>query len=451
MKERAGVLLRILLLDPDPRVPVEGAAAVMGIATSGFGQYLAQLRRSFGDDALVPRANGHVWFAGDREGNDAALIKSIHSEVAHEYPDSAALSPETAGRIMPGLERIERLYAGNPAMGLSGFSIDDVPDQYVQWAIALDDVVSEWMERWSSVQLLLADCRMTLAPDRQTGRRVLADLLKIARNRDPDEEVFPRLLRAAKMSQDIRQHRNAWELVRRFYEQERIDFPDELSELAPRVSSLPNTPWAPHRARPLSEPLESGIKVEDHLHEIARLLGITTDSTLALRGAEVEPAECIARTTRRLYFSGILASKWVMEPGLRSEFDEMLIRLDGERDEPGDVRFMIIDPDGDAYKELLQLRGGRLSKESVPHLRDLASRHPSFEVRVVNSLPAFRIVVIDDDVVSFSPYALEGERYATSKLGWEAPHVLLDPLAPYPLADAFRLYFEERWLSAKVL
>jgi hypothetical protein len=449
VKETAGVLLRILLLAPSPRVPVDGAAAVMRIAKAGFGQYVAQLRHALGDDDLVDRSGGVVQYTGDRQMSDAAIIQRKHDEILKAIDGDEVITPLLAAHILPDLQEIRRLYVGNPAMGLSGFQLADVAADCEQWAIELDEVTSDWMQRWSSVQLMLADCLMLKNPGKATGQKLLRELLRIARSPDPAEEVFPRLLKAAGMSGDIRQHRNAWDLTQRFYEHEQMEFPPELEELAPPVQKVANTPWAPHRAPPLPHPLEYGSANDDPIRDVARLLGIT--SVLKLRGAEVEPAECIERTTRRLYFSGVLASKWVCDAGVRSDFEGLLTRLDGSEGDGGDVRFLIIDPDGDAYNELYQLRGGRLSKESVPLLRDLAARHRSLRVRVVNARPAFRIVVIDDDFVSFSPYALEGERYATSKLGWEAPHVMLDPLAPYPLADAFRLYFEERWASAKDL
>ncbi|GAA0715995.1 hypothetical protein Drose_37130 [Dactylosporangium roseum] len=449
VKETAGVLLRILLLAPGPRVPVDGAAAVMRIAKAGFGQYVAQLRHALGNDELVDRSGGVVQYTGDRTQSDAAIIERKHDEILKAIDGDEVITAALAARILPTLLEIRGLYVGNPAMGLSGFQLADVPPDCQQWAIELDDVTSDWMQRWSSVQLMLADCLMLTSPGRTTGRSLLKELLKIARNPDPAEEVFPRLLKAAGMSGDVRQHRNAWDLTQRFYEHEQMEFPPELEELAPTVQKIANTPWAPHRARPLQHPLEYGSGTDDAIHDIARLLGIT--SVLKLRGAEVEPAECIERTTRRLYFSGVLASKWVCDAGVRSDFERLLTRLDSAEGDGSDVRFLIIDPDGDAYNQLYQLRGGRLSKESVPLLQELAVRHRSFRVRVVNALPAFRIVVIDDDFVTFSPYAIEGERYATSKLGWEAPHVMLDPLAPYPLADAFRLYFEERWASANDL
>ncbi len=449
VKETAGVLLRILLLAPSPRVPVDGAAAVMRIAKAGFGQYVAQLRHALGNDELVERSGGVVQYVGDRSLSDAAIIERLHDKVLKIIGGDEVIGLPLAQRILPDLLEIRELYVGNPAMGLSGFQLAGVPQDYEQWAIELDDVASDWMQRWTSVQLMLADCLMLTSPGKPTARNLLKELLKIARNRDPAEEVFPRLLKAAAMSGDIRQHRNAWDLTQRFYEQEEMELPPELVELSPSVPKPANTPWAPHRAQPLQHPLEYGTGSDDSIHDIARVLGIT--SVLKLRGAEVEPAECIERTTRRLYFSGVLASKWVCDAGIRSDFEQLLTRLDMKEDDGSDVRFLIIDPEGDAYNELYQLRGGRLSKESVPLLQELAARHRSFRVRVVNALPAFRIVVIDDDFVTFSPYALEGERYATSKLGWEAPHVMLDPLAPYPLSDAFRLYFEERWASAKDL
>lgn len=444
VKETAGVLLRILLLSPDPKVRVDAAVAVMPIAKSSIGRYVAELRDAFGDNDLVVRKNGIMQYMGDRSQTDAAAIEETHREVT-DIVKSADGIAAVAGDILPKLQTIIKLYGGNPAMGLSAFSTDDIPSRFHQWAMELEQAESHWAELWSSVQLMFADCQLSLRPSKQTGADLLKGLFELARDRDPVEEVFPRLLQAARMSGDVRQHRNAWELTQRFYREEQMDFPTDLAELAPPTPKVASTPWEPHRARPLATHLESGDS--DPIHEIARVLGIT--SVLKLRGEEVEPAECIERTAHRLWFSGVLASKWVIDAGIRSAFDQLLTKLD--EDESSDVRFLIIDPDGTAYQRLYQLRAGKLSKDSVPHLQRLAANHASFSVRVVNALPAFRIVLIDNDFVTFSPYALEDERYATSKLGWDAPHIMLDPLAPYPLSDAFRLYFEERWSTAKDL
>jgi hypothetical protein len=108
----------------------------------------------------------------------------------------------------------------------------------------------------------------------------------------------------------------------------------------------------------------------------------------------------------------------------------------------------MINPHSDGFKRLCELRQGNISLESVGPLRELASRHRSLQVRAYDGLPAFRIVVIDDDVVSFSPYRLAAEAYLKTDRGWEAPHVVLDPVARYPLAEAFVLLFQETWKNA---
>jgi Domain of unknown function (DUF5919) len=146
-----------------------------------------------------------------------------------------------------------------------------------------------------------------------------------------------------------------------------------------------------------------------------------------------------------LYFSGVLASKWVIEPAVRSDFRRLLARLDANK---GEARFLVINPQGDAFRRLNELRQGHISTESIAPLKHLAEQHHSLQVRLYDSLPAFRIVVIDDDVVSFSPYRLAADAYLASDRGWEAPHVVLDPMANYPLAEAFLLLFNETWENA---
>ncbi len=187
---------------------------------------------------------------------------------------------------------------------------------------------------------------------------------------------------------------------------------------------------------------------EDSILSVSRILGITTASQLRLANSEMSPVACIRRTRRRLWFSGVLASKWVIDSAVRSEFDKMLARLDVEE---GDVRFLVINPDGQGYGRLQELRRGHVSSESIEPMRRLMGAHPSFKVRMFDGLPSFRTVIIDDDVVSFSPYRLAADAYVAAERGWDAPHVVLDPLAEYPLADAFHLLFEETWSAATPL
>jgi hypothetical protein len=184
------------------------------------------------------------------------------------------------------------------------------------------------------------------------------------------------------------------------------------------------------------------------LIDLCATLGITVASALRLEGSHLTPLNCIRRTRSRLYFMGVLSSKWVTEAAVRSEFKQLLARLDAIN---GDVRFLIIDPDGDGFRRLSELREGHVSTESVDRLRQLIREHKCLKVRMYSNLPAFRIIVIDDDVVSFSAYRVAAKAYLKSERGWESPHVVLDPLAPYPLAEAFQSLFLETWENAKPL
>jgi len=149
-----------------------------------------------------------------------------------------------------------------------------------------------------------------------------------------------------------------------------------------------------------------------------------------------------------LDFAGVLASKWVVESHVREELDELLNRLDRDG---GAVRFLIINPNGSAFKRLSILRNYQLSKESLVHLKALIEKHKSFSVKVIDALPSFRIVAIDDNVMSFSPYRLAADAYEKGGRGLDTPYVMLNPSAEYPLAEAFRLLFEENWKSAQPL
>jgi hypothetical protein len=210
---------------------------------------------------------------------------------------------------------------------------------------------------------------------------------------------------------------------------------------------MPSSPSAPHDIARKSFHAAHGSE-HPSLLDLCATLGITIASALRLEGSHLTPVACIRRTRSRLYFMGVLSSKWVAEAAVLSEFKQLLARLDAIN---GDVRFLIIDPDGDGYQRLNELRKGHVSKESIDKLRQLVRDHKSFKVRMYNNLPAFRIIVIDDDVVSFSAYRLAAEAYLTTERGWESPHVVLDPLAPYPLAEAFQLLFLETWEKARPL
>jgi hypothetical protein len=180
---------------------------------------------------------------------------------------------------------------------------------------------------------------------------------------------------------------------------------------------------------------------------LIQTIGISAASELELRRSKLEPLECITQTVSRLSFAGILATKWVADSYVRAEFARLLERLDGNG---GSVRFLLIDPESEAYQRFSAQRWSAGGVQPISMLRSLSAAHPSFQVRLYDALPTFRIVLIDQTVASFSPY-LMAPGTQRARTGWEAPHIVLDRTAPWPLAQTFETLFEETWRTATPL
>jgi hypothetical protein len=190
-----------------------------------------------------------------------------------------------------------------------------------------------------------------------------------------------------------------------------------------------------------------------NLADVAVKLGISSNAALRLRDSRIEPSECIDKTVNRLWFAGILGGKYVLDAAVLEKFELLLDRLDTGEDADDvvgkPVRLLIIDPSSRAFEDLRRL--GTVKPEdlrSIPVLRDLVKRHPSFAVHMYNSTPMFRLIIIDDSLVTVAPYLnLPGEFIPNS--GWDMPHLVLTPAAQYPLAKSFETLFREMWRRSK--
>jgi len=186
---------------------------------------------------------------------------------------------------------------------------------------------------------------------------------------------------------------------------------------------------------------------QQRLNQLVQTIGISPASELELRRSKIEPLECISQTVSQLRFSGILATKWVADSYVLGRFTRLLERLDNSG---GSVQFLLIDPDSESYRRFSAVRWSSGSVQPIDMLRTLSAAHRSFTVRLYDALPTFRIVLIDQSIVSFSPYLMDPgtERAQT---GWEAPHIVLDRTAPWPLAHTFETLFSEMWRTASPL
>lgn len=185
--------------------------------------------------------------------------------------------------------------------------------------------------------------------------------------------------------------------------------------------------------------LSAQIKIE--LLETLQGVGIV-DCTTKLTESRFEPIECMKQAKRKLFFMGIVGSKWVTEPRIRDEFRQFLNRIQSQG---GAVRFLMINPRGDKFRQLKSLRGGNISAESLKHFRSLIKEFPCLSVRLYDQMPCFRIVLIDDKTLALSKYRIDREGYFQSKFGWEAPHLIIDASAPWSFYDPFDAYYQQVW------
>ena len=332
--------------------------------------------------------------------------------------------------VIPMLEAAINRWSANPAEGLP----NDNP------------LIAEFENLYSRGQNSLLMARL-LSGDATVMREAVITLESRTQTQ-PDESDWILLLRAFATLGNVQKTQKTWTRIQESYGASAISA--NLRKIATAAMQLDGSVLfggvqSDVGVATASFPVEQVQEGDSSLLNLVKTLGIATSSQLKLEGSQLTPLQCVERTRRRLYFSGVLASKWVIEPSVRSAFDELLTRLDKRG---GDVRFLVINPYSKSFKRLHDIRKGNVSDESIPHLKKLVAAHRSFSVRAYDSLPAFRIVIIDDDVVTFSPYRLPIEVYKKTDRGWNAPHVVLDPLAPYPLAEAFQLLFLETWETA---
>lgn len=429
--------LRLLVLNRGKWVSNEAIGRLTGRECDAAAGKIRDLRQALQPLQLVEndRATGYCIPLSDIDVDAFTYRNGVEAILADEVDYfSGGTTLERALDEITKLEALEGLWAANPATRLP---VEE----------CFEDEFATLRQR-ARVRLNMA--RLATQQDIHR-RRAIGDLENMTHTATVDRIEWRLLLLAHHAFGSIQLVSKTVERINDYYDS---DVPADVELTAHDVVQKGyhnpfGTPTVDGDKRIISEKRSS--PSEDSLLSVAticQVLGIATTSHLSLTKSELTPAACIKRTQRRLWFSGVLASKWVAEGWLRSEFDKLLTRLDEEQ---GEARFMMINPRGEGYRRLEEMRRGALSDESVEPIRKLAEAHSCMEVRVFESLPSFRIVIIDDDVVSFSPYRLGADAYNAGQGGWEAPHVVLDPLAPYPLAEAFTLLFNETWNNATPL
>jgi hypothetical protein len=438
IRGRAGCLLRLLILQ-DGKVVRKEEIADLNDTAAGYAQgkirdLRNQLRRVPPATDLI-KTDETIGYHADTSGwaVDAAEFRNAIERLDGRFdPDSD--KPIHEGEAREAVQQLTAaldLWHANPGVGLEAFPFEN---------------------KFAALKLKAERRRIKArlwTRDQDEIREAINYLEALARQDDVEEWVWRLLLLA---HHALVHHGSLSRTVGEMETYYRGSVPEPLEKLARSVmpggniqnpfratAALPQPP-----SDPSTRPVPPNLDDLQLLH-LCKTIGITPYSQLKLRGTQLEPLPCILRTRTRLYFSGVLASKWVNETRVRQELKNLLTRLD---ENGGEAKFLMINPTSEAFERLKKLRRGEIDLSSVSHFRRLMKEHRSLEVRVFDHLPAFRIIVIDDDVVSFSSYRLAAEAYASTDRGLASPHVALDPLAPYPLSEAFELLFKEMWAKA---
>jgi hypothetical protein len=460
-----GRVLRLLALSSGHCFSADWFAEVLNYTSpKSVAPMIWQLRRKLGGpqwgDYAIRSDHGVGYFLEPSAADVDALrfrylaepLISRHKDVAE--PDD--ISIDEADEQLEILEEALSLWRVNPAVGLENITADE-HQYYYEYEMLYD--------RAQRLKILLC---LRVGTQRRLRQCILFLEGKVADGHSPDWEHWCLLMRAYYSTGNPSKVKETYARAKRYYDIEhgqpvppqiedyfqRNIHRDEGFNLSRRrnqliivnnsstgqIETLESPPLHPSRTQAGREEL---IRVVDSI-------GITTHTQLRIPGSRMDPLQLMRRARQRLWFSGVLASKWVTDPAVRNELSDFLTVLDHSPE--GDVRFMIMNPDGPGYRRLRELRGDELSVEHLPILARLVREHSSFQVKVFDHLPTFRIHVIDKDVVTFSFYRLDEESYLHGDdESWQSPHVVLDPLAPWPIAEVFATLFNEMWHTSSSL
>ncbi len=182
--------------------------------------------------------------------------------------------------------------------------------------------------------------------------------------------------------------------------------------------------------------------IKRSLHTVITKMGIEDGTTLGApdSGPLWSTSRCMRDTKHVLKFSGVAGQKWVLDPETRQSFDKFLHRLDAQC---GEVHFLLLDPKSRHYKSLQKVNEN-LGTQSFVILSRLMNEHPCLKVKLYRGPACFRLVFIDSRILAASFYVINDGQFAT-RSGLEAPHMVVNPQAEYPLYGAFATLFESIW------
>lgn len=428
---REGLIMRILILAEGRPLSKEQLADYLTwyglheVRPPSIAGYIGRLRRKIGADYV--RSDAGYSFAGAMTEVDAFAFRS--------RADACGVCDVVDVDSMDGYDTdlydqlldLHAMWQINPAQPFAGGQDEGLLDVYLDFERYRDCL---------SRCLIYADLR---SRRRQRILKAATRLESLLRLDPSDEQSWALLFRAVASLPGHDSARAA--LLGRIRSAFHGGIPTELRYVIDRISAghtdalfeFDQRRWSPGD--------------QQRILELARAIGVSSASELALRRSRLEPLECIRQTVSQLSVAGILGTKWVADSYVLSELRRLLERLDHNH---GRVRFLLLDPESEGYRRFSRVRWNPNSFQTMDTLRGLNAAHACLSVRLYDALPTFRIVLVDQALVGFSPYLME-KRTERARTGWQAPQIILDRTAPWPLAQAFETLFDETWRTASPL
>jgi hypothetical protein len=202
--------------------------------------------------------------------------------------------------------------------------------------------------------------------------------------------------------------------------------------------------------------LEERLRKYKEKFDIYKELGII-DCTKGLKETKLAPLQCMPNVKRGLDFSGVGGEKWVKDEQLRKAFTTMLARTKAAG---GQVRFLLIDPDSDAYVTLYSLRGESVPYESYARFIEMVKKHKNLEVRLYDHMPMFRMQFVDEKYLAVSRYYFDKQQHDKWEGGWMIPHLIIhneiqkdfgsdEVLYKWSLYDSFKYAYDFIWEKSR--
>ena len=427
-----GTVLRLLILHRGRPLTKEEIARHLtrpgkrAVSPGSVPGYIRRLRKRIGPDR-IRSAVGYSAAIDSADVDAFAFENLVEAYGVNDVADVDSVGPEHLDMYEKLLD-LHAMWKANPALPFA----DDQDDEF------LASRYHDFERYWDCLRrcIIYVELRSRRKPRIEKAISRLEQLL----GQDPYDEQSWALLYRARASLPGGETA-ASSILARIRERFPGGIPGELHYTVNRITNGHNDALFGIDRGPRTD------EDQQRINELVQTLGISPASELELRRSKLEPLECISQTVSQLRFAGILATKWVADSYVLARFTRLLERLDHSG---GSVQFLLIDPESESYRKFSGLRWSPGSVQPMDMLRRLSAAHPSFAVRLYDALPTFRIVLIDQSIVSFSPY-LMNPGTDRARTGWEAPHIVLDHTAPWPLAHTFETLFSETWRTATPL